>query len=305
MPVTEILLLRHGHRIAWQLDPTTGKYTSSHPFPTKLPADPPLASHGVDQAEETGEYLAEELRVLAEQDRLRVYTSLFYRCMQTLKPTIERLRSTVKPDLLVRGERGFGEWFGKAWFDQPVPADPGRLKKDFFSFLDDKYESKLVPHSRGERIWELHNRVAKAFSLVIDDVNQEYAAQGRESEEVTLLICGHAAQIIASGRVLTGAMPEDYDEEDFQCFTCGISKFRKGTSDPQSSASGHSEKQVQGIVGGWDCVLNSWCGHLENGEERGWHFHGDESFDSYGAKLGQGPIVEDGAYKASHEPAKL
>lgn len=305
MPVTEILLLRHGHRIQWQLDPTTGKYTSSHPYPTKIPADPPLASHGVGQAEETGVYLAQELHDLAKQDRLRIYSSLFYRCLQTLKPTVERLQKKVKPDLLVRGERGFGEWFGKAWFEQPAPADPSRLKKDFFPFVDDEYESKLVPERYGERILEIHDRIARAFALVIDDIDQEYEAQGRGSEHVTLLICGHAAQIICSGRVLTGVMPDDPDEEDFKCFTCGISKFERKNLDDQEPTSTESDWRGHGVAGGWTCVSNSWCGHLKNGEERGWHFHGDESFDSYGPGARQGPIVSDGGIKGSEEVSKL
>lgn len=306
MPVTEILLLRHGHRIAWQLDPTTGKYTSNHPFPTKLPADPPLASHGVDQAEETGAYLGEELSHLVEQDRLRIYSSLFYRCSQTLKPTVEILRNKFGSDLQVRGERGFGEWFGKAWFEQPSPADAKRLKTEFFPFIDDSYESKLIPDRHGERILELHNRVARAFSLVIEDVEQEYAAQSRDSEEVTLLICGHAAQIIASGRVLTGVMPDDLDEEDFKCFTCGISKFtRRRSSETAKSNSNGLDWQGKGVSGGWDCIWNSWCGHLKNGEERGWHFHGDESFDSYGAAAARGPILDSGSDGSREGPAKL
>lgn len=26
----------------------------------------------------------------------------------------------------------------------------------------------------------------------------------------------------------------------------------------------------KGVAGGWDCVINSDCSHLEGGEERGW-----------------------------------
>ncbi|KAK5938202.1 C6 zinc cluster transcription factor-like protein [Knufia obscura] len=301
MPVTEILLLRHGHRIAWTLDPTTGKYTANHPFPTKLPADPPLASHGVDQAVETGTYLAEQLGELAKQDRLRVYSSLFYRCLQTLKPTVERLRSIAAPNLQVRGERGFGEWFGHAWFEQPVPAEAARLKEEFYSFVDEQYQSKIIPDRHGERIEEIHDRIAKAFTRVIQDIDQEYESVGRGSEAVTLLICGHAAQIICSGRVLTGEMPEDLDDEDFKCFTCGISKFQRRNTD-----AGYDEEdwRGKGVTGGWDCILNSWCGHLSGGEERGWHFHGDESFDSYGPGLAQGPITVDGGVREASD-AKL
>ena len=300
MPVTEILLLRHGHRIAWTLDPTTGKYTSNHPFPTKLPADPPLASHGVDQAEETGAFLADLLEDRARRDCLRIYSSLFYRCLQTLRPTVTQLQSRIDKLLRVRGETGFGEWFGHAWFQQPSPASPGRLKEEFYPFVDDEYQSLVVPSKNGEYIQEIHDRIAQAFSEVINSVDAEYEVAGRGKEEVTLLICGHAAQIICSGRVLTGAMPDDPDKEDFKCFTCGISKFARRSG---SSSSLVTDWRGHGVTGGWDCVWNSSCDHLSGGEERGWHFHGDESFDSYSAGAGRGPIIEDGGVPRS--PAKL
>lgn len=300
MVVTEVLLLRHGHRISWTLDPFTGKYSSSIPFPTRLPADPPLASHGVRQAQETGEFLEKMLGDHAKQDRLRVYSSLFYRCPETLRPTMERLRLSCKSDLTVRGERGIGEWFGKAWFQQPNPAEPSRLRADFFPWIDDKYKSRLIPDSHGELIQEIHDRLAKALDLIIGDVNKEYEDAGRGQEEVTILLCGHAAQIIATGRALTGNMPEDPDTDDFKCFTCGLSKFvPRSTKNTATASSDITNWRTNGgVAGGWDCVWNSWCGHLSQGEERGWHFHGDESFDSYGpgmllTKTGATESVED------------
>ena len=322
MPVTEIYLLRHGHRLAWTLDPTTGKYTSNHPYPTRLPADPPLASHGVRQAQETGSHLSSALETVARQDRLRIYSSLFYRCLETLRPTVEGLRSKIEApssfpstgdkerllrNLEVRGERGVGEWFGQAWFEQPAPADAARLKTEFFPWLDAEYQVKLVPDIHGERIEALHERVARALTMVIESVDTEFAEAGRRNEEVTLLICGHAAQIIASGRALTGFMPDDTDEEDFKCFTCGLSKFtRRKAGEPAAAALGPKSletdpnwKDGRGVAGGWDCILNSDCNHLSQGEERGWHFHGDESFDSYGAASSRGPITSDGGVHAS------
>ncbi|KAK7744759.1 C6 zinc cluster transcription factor-like protein [Diatrype stigma] len=313
MPVTEILLLRHGHRMAWTLDPSTGTYTSTHPFPTGLPADPPLAAHGVDQAEETGVYLSKELSGQAAADRLRIYSSLFYRCLETLRPTVRRLREgeggaasapAPAPGLTVRGERGIGEWFGKAWFEQPAPAEPARLRREFFPFLDDRYRSLLVPDRHGERIAEVHDRLAKALSLLVADVDREYVGLGRGGEPVTLLLCGHAAQIICTGRVLTGLVPDDLDEDDFQCYTCGISRFVRREGESSGDRNGNAPPDSDylewrtngGVAGGWDCVLNSGCEHLSNGEERGWHFHGDESFDSYGEAASQGPIVADGSF---------
>ena len=298
MPVTEVILVRHGHRLAWTLDPTTGKYSSSHPYPTRLPADPPLASHGVRQAKETGTYLTQSLFEAARSDRLRIYSSLYYRCLETLRPAVEKLQSALdeadapRTKLHVRGERGMGEWFGHAWFKQPAPASPKRLKEDFFPWLDDTYQSLLIPCEYGERIGELHDRIAKALELIVKDVDEEYALQDRGEEEVTVLICGHAAQIIAAGRALTGLVPDDYDEEDFQCFTCGISRFAR-----RQPAVG------EGVAGGWDCVVNSDCGHLSQGEERGWHFHGDESFDSYGGGM-LGRRTSDGGIGTEEEKSK-
>ncbi|KPI34693.1 uncharacterized protein AB675_65 [Cyphellophora attinorum] len=295
MPVSTILLLRHGHRLAWSLDPNTGEYSSSHPFPTRLPADPPLASHGVSQAKETGSFLSKELFKLAQEQRLVIYSSLFYRCLETLRPTVECLlealddndRGKGRKSLQVRGERGLGEWFGHAWFEQPAPAEPRFLKEKFFPWVDDTYQSLVIPDRHGERIEDLHERIKRALKAVVDDVDREYAEAGREREEVTMLICGHAAQIIASGRALTGWKLEEredgegYDEDDFQCFTCGISRF---------------ERKNEKVLGGFDCTSNSDCSHLSQGEERGWKFHGDESFDSYGAAQSKGVKVSDGSF---------
>ncbi|EXJ91491.1 hypothetical protein A1O3_00039 [Capronia epimyces CBS 606.96] len=301
MPVTEILLLRHGHRLAWTLNPVTGEYGSNHPYPTGLPADPPLASHGVQQARETAKHLGNVLADVARSDRLRIYSSLFYRCLETLRPTAETLLEISPPDSLarerlkVRGERGIGEWFGRAWFVQPKPAEPSRLRKEFFHWLDDLYHSRVIPPEHGERIEPLHDRVARALAQIVQDVDEEYVNAGRGDEEVTLLLCGHAAQIIASGRALTGQVPDDLDEEDFKCFTCGLSKFvrRQG---PVAGEPYYDDdwRNSGGVAGGWDCILNSDCSHLSQGEERGWHFHGDESFDSYEASGGIGIKTSNG-----------
>ncbi|KAG7133827.1 hypothetical protein HYQ45_008052 [Verticillium longisporum] len=40
-----------------------------------------------------------------------------------------------------------------------------------------------------------------------------------------------------------------------------------------------SWKDGKGVRGGWICTQNSDCSFLSSGEERGWRFSGDESFD--------------------------
>lgn len=102
-------------------------------------------------------------------------------------------------------------------------------------------------------IIELHERVRNALDHIITTLDNDPA------QPKTLLICSHAATIIAAGRVLTGQMPEDPDTDDFQCFTAGLSKFVRKSSDP-----------ARGVAGNWDCVLNSETSYLSGGAERGW-----------------------------------
>jgi transcription factor C subunit 7 len=290
MPVKEILLLRHGHRAAWTFNPQTSTYTSAHPYPTGLPADPPLVAHGVRQSHETAAHLSELLVPQIKEDRLVVYSSLFYRCLETLRPSVEAFQRLGWRGN-VRGEKGVGEWFGSASFEQPVPGDWEFLRERFFPWLEER-ESVVVPDRHGESIDALHDRVARALEMVVREVDREYEENGRRGEDVTVLICGHAAGIIASGRALTGQMPEDYTVDDFRCFTCGLSRFvrrEKSTAisvDEKNEQGADNWRTNGGVAGGWICLLNSGCEHMSQGEERGWHFNGDESFDSYGP--GQG-----------------
>ena len=104
-----------------------------------------------------------------------------------------------------------------------------------------------------------------------------------------ILLCSHAAVIIALGRVLTGKMPDSVDVEDFKCFTCGLSTYRRRQGSRTETQDGFVGKATaarnvdhdtirepldwrggRGVSEGWDCELNSDCSHLSQGEERGW-----------------------------------
>lgn len=223
MPVRKILLIRHGYRLGWIFNVESRSYTSTHPYPTGLPADPPLASHGVRQSHETAAHLSEVLGPQIQDDRLVIYSSLFYRCLETLRPSVEAFQKLGWRGK-VRGGRGVGEWFGSAAFEQPVAGDEGFLKERFFPWLEAR-PSAVLPGRFGETVDELHDRLARALNMMVMEVDREYEQKGRGDDLVTLLICGHAAGIIASGRVLTGHMPESIAEQDFKCFTCGLSRF--------------------------------------------------------------------------------
>ncbi|KAK4044039.1 histidine phosphatase superfamily [Parachaetomium inaequale] len=282
-----IYVTRHGFRSNWLVDPSNGQYTTFIKSPTGGAADPALTAHGVDQANE----LAVRLRA-ADPPIERVYSSLYYRCLQTVEPfvrqTQEAARATAggEPSLKIRGETGLGEWYGSADFEHPVPASLGKLEPLFPGLLDPDYRPAVTPNRLGEGIHELHARVAAAMEALIAQCDRDGVR--------AILLCSHAAAIIALGRVLTGHMPDNVEVDDFKCFTCGLSAYRRrqglGTDGTDGStaardADHHGKdgrvlrwKGGRGVSGGWDCELNSDCTHLSLGEERGWRFAGDESF---------------------------
>ncbi|KAJ3569396.1 hypothetical protein NPX13_g6100 [Xylaria arbuscula] len=91
-----------------------------------------------------------------------------------------------------------------------------------------------------------------------------------------------------------GSVPDDTTVEDFRAFTCGLSKYRRQTTDQISQLSLGSREPVspddkkpyQGtgfeLSTRWVCEANSDCSFLGGGEERGWRFSGDESFIELG-----------------------
>lgn len=176
-------------------------------------------------------------------------------------------------------ERGVGEFYGLARFDHPSPAPIDVLRPLFSNLtLEESADGPVIePSTKGESIPQLHDRLAYALHHLIARYDADPAGPK------ALLICTHAASIIAIGRTLTGRIPEEIGEDDFQCFTCGVSKFvRKGTDSVIATESGtwdpEQPEQVpdvawrkeKGVAGGWRCEMNSDCSFLENGEERGW-----------------------------------
>jgi len=87
MVLETIYVVRHGYRSNWVVDPSTGEYYTNIPSPTGIASDPALASYGVEQAKQ----LAEKIVTLDPPVDV-VYSSPFYRCLQTLKPTMEKLK---------------------------------------------------------------------------------------------------------------------------------------------------------------------------------------------------------------------
>lgn len=231
----------------------------------------------------------------------RVYSSPYYRCLQTVEPFVSLWAQSARSDAAnkpaVLGETGLSEWYGSASFEHPTSASSDRLAELFPAF-DRSYASAVAPSRNGESIAQLHDRVALTMDALIKRCD--------EAGVRAVLLCSHAATVIALGRVLTGNMPENVEAEDFRAFTCGLSVFRRrsaATCDgdsageaPAASASGvraptpqttagpdnYSNNQAdpspvqvdwkdgRGVGGGWLCEVNGDCSFLSGGEERGW-----------------------------------
>ncbi|KAL8866475.1 MAG: hypothetical protein Q9174_006282, partial [Haloplaca sp. 1 TL-2023] len=251
-------------RVSYTLDAATGTYHTNSPSPTGIPSDPPLASYGVQQSHELAEALA-KLDPAIDY----VYSSPFYRCLQTVEPAIEKLRKGIR----VRAENGIGEWYGLANFNHPSPAPPTFLKTLFPSTFGETYKPLIIPPRAGETIAQLHDRVASALDKIIAAVDEESG-----EKDVAVLICTHAATLIAIGRVLTGCMPEDPNVDDFPAPTAGITKFVRQyntvSSHGNDGEGSESEKasvdwkERKGTSGVWSCVMNANCDHLAGGSER-------------------------------------
>jgi transcription factor C subunit 7 len=169
------------------------------------------------------------------------------------------------------------DFFGLAAFSHPSPAPLKELNQHFPSILDPEYTPVLVPHVKGESIDSLHDRIAYTLNRIIGACDKDL------SGPKTLLICTHAASMICMGRILTGKMPDDPCQEDFQCFTCALSVFKRrgpGTNNSERTQRWDSSKPNeipivewrggQGLLGGWDCTANGDCTFLSGGAERGW-----------------------------------
>lgn len=233
------------------------------PSPTGIATDPALTSYGVKQAEELS-VLADTLSPKVS----RIYTSPFYRCIQTIAPFASR----VVPHVPIIVDQGLGDWYGKADFEHPLPADLNTLSR-FFPGLVEK--TSFVVSRNGEGLEELHERVAYVMARIVADADAACTSDQPEA----IVVSTHAAVLIALGRALTGRVPEDRNEKDFDTFTCSVSTYKRRKraehEDLQIWTPGNAvpefEWREHGIGGGWDCTVNAAVDHLANGGERNWY----------------------------------
>lgn len=86
-------------RARYNLSTSTGTYSSLVLSPTGIPSDPPLTSHGEEQSLQ----LANALAKINDPPIWQVYSSPFYRCLQTVEPFVKKVAG-----MEVRGDNGLG-----------------------------------------------------------------------------------------------------------------------------------------------------------------------------------------------------
>lgn len=93
----------------WTIDYSTGTYHSTFPTATGNPADPTLTAHGVRQSHELAAHITSDK--FAPKPWV-TYSSPFYRCLQTIQPSVEGLNKLLeaegKEHKGVRIENGLG-----------------------------------------------------------------------------------------------------------------------------------------------------------------------------------------------------
>ena len=153
-----------------------------------------------------------------------------------MNPNLSPLEDNNDPDshMRIRVESGLSEWYGRAHFEHPTAAPLNDLSV-LFADLDAGYVSSPAPLRHGESIPQLYERVASCIQAIITQCDQE----GKRA----VLVCTHAAVVIALGRILTGKVPEDPTVEDFGAFTCGLGIYRRQGVRENGAAKGNGPEE--------------------------------------------------------------
>ena len=176
--------------------------------PTGMPRDPPvsriaaidtllgpstdrqLAQYGENQSVALAEYLS-----TASPRPERVFSSAFYRCIQTAIPTAQKLNVPVSLD------HGVGEWYSTVNPDtglHPRPSSVTHLARYFpDKSLDMGYTPTVFPSRRGESLKDLQDRADLFIESWTSRVESEYPGVK------AVVIFAHAASVIALGRAVS------------------------------------------------------------------------------------------------------
>ncbi|WWD09681.1 hypothetical protein V865_007809 [Kwoniella europaea PYCC6329] len=200
-----IYICRHGFRSNW-IDP------SIKTSPTGLNRDPPLAVYGLEQSQHLSSFLSDPSKTHPYPIPELVFSSPFYRCIETSLPTAQKLglidgheHSEGKGkgrEGGVRLEHGVAEWYSPVLPNtglHPRPSHSEHLSQYFPpKSLNSSYRSTVFPSRKGESFKELHDRAELFVESWISKIEELHP------EVKSVVIFAHAASLIALGRALTG-----------------------------------------------------------------------------------------------------
>ncbi|RPD62985.1 phosphoglycerate mutase-like protein [Lentinus tigrinus ALCF2SS1-7] len=234
MTIENIYIARHGYRQNWVTDDWKSV--------TGLPRDPTLADFGVLQAKELASYF---LSLPEEQRPTAIFSSPYYRCLETAKPSAEAM------ELPLYVEHGLSEWYSPAAPGtglHPRPASASALSTHFPA-IDDSWQSIYYPSRKGEDISAVHDRTREFMRALVPAVEERF-----EGKHKRILLVTHAATVIGLTRELIGDR-----NLPLRVGCCTLTDLQR----PQN---------VRDAVGCWQPKKLADGGHLKDGVTREWGF---------------------------------
>ncbi|BEI89553.1 uncharacterized protein CcaverHIS019_0209150 [Cutaneotrichosporon cavernicola] len=262
-----IYICRHGFRLS-----DGSNWTSQHHHaPTGMDRDYPLAALGLNQAEDLGRFLSDPERTAPYPPPERVFSSPFYRCVQTALPTAQALTRRHDKIHPISLDHGVQEWYSTTREGtglHPRPGGPDSMAPHFpEGMIDMDYTSTVYASRRGETLRGLHSRIG----LFLD----AWIARMDEAGVRSAVIFGHAATVIAMGRLLTGDM-----EREVTAGCAVTSLYRRAGP--------------LGGCGQWEGVYDGRADYMPGGVERDWAFSNIE--------LANGEVLEEPGDGRYHPP---
>ncbi|KAJ7487652.1 histidine phosphatase superfamily [Mycena galericulata] len=234
--IETIYIARHGFRMNW--------INSNWKSVTGLARDPPLAAFGETQAQELADYL---LSLPKDQRPTAIFSSPYYRCLQTSKPVSTAL------GIPIYVEHGISEWYSPVAPGtglHPRPASAASLRMYFPTEIDaDAWASVYYPPRIGEDVAQMHARARTFLDVFVPAV--ERALPGTHKR---VLLVSHAATVIA----LTRALLDD-PTLPLRAGCCSLTEVvRREGGAP--------------VIGGWEARRLVDGAHLADGTSRDWGF---------------------------------
>ncbi|KAK2461883.1 hypothetical protein APHAL10511_006346 [Amanita phalloides] len=234
MVLEKIYAVRHGFRLNW--------VTIDWKSETGLPRDPPLAAYGVTQAQE----LAVQFLSLPREDRpTAIFSSPYYRCLQTAKPIANALQ------IPLYVEHGISEWYSRVAPGTGLHPRPGSASslKQYFPEIDTAWDSIYYSSRQGEDVDAVHERAKSFLSAFIPHVESTLP----QEQHSRVMLMSHAATVIVLARALVGDR-----QLPLRVGCCTVSEFVRDNGG--------------GILGTWKAVRLADGSLLSGGSSRDWGF---------------------------------